>query len=197
MTIIQVRSDKNGGQEHIDGSDNRLNTSSRSDSRGYYNSRDESETYTMVFDDASATANDFVAYLKNTKADGKHLVVDRVEVYTASATGVFKLHTVDSSVPPAGGSAISPTNLNQGGIARTSTSDAQGPSDSSATPMTIASTLDQPGITGTSGAFALGVIKMTDELRLGQNQAIALEYDAGTADSRVFGTIYFFFEAAK
>ena len=36
--------------------------------------------------------------------------------------------------------------------------------------------------------------RFQDQLRLGQNQAIGLRMDNGTAASQIFGVIYFYFE---
>jgi len=36
--------------------------------------------------------------------------------------------------------------------------------------------------------------RFQDQVRIGQDQAVAIRMDAGTADSQVFGVIFFYFE---
>ncbi len=36
--------------------------------------------------------------------------------------------------------------------------------------------------------------RFQDQIRLGQDQAVGIRMDAGTADSQVFGVIFFYFE---
>lgn len=73
---IKIKSDKSGGTEEVEGSDRRLNTSSRSDSRAYYNSRDESQTYSLVWNDASTATGDVIASWQNNDTSGKVLVIN-------------------------------------------------------------------------------------------------------------------------
>ena len=195
MPRIQFINDVNGGFEETHGSDSRLNVSSRSDGRAYYNSRDESEAYVATFDDANATAADYVFYLKNTKTDGKHLVIQHVGLNCEGTYGVFKMVLVDSSVAPSGGTAITPTNNNQAGVAKSATVDCQAPTDSDSTPMTLSAVTDTLDIASTAGAFGHEEFRSADTIRLGQNQAIAIELDAASATSvRTFGAVFFYFE---
>ena len=80
MPRIQFLDRSDGSFGEAKGSDSRLDVSSRSDGRGYYNSRDNSESYSLLFDDANASANDFVVYLRNDKTDGKHIVIRSASV---------------------------------------------------------------------------------------------------------------------
>ena len=192
---FEYTSDVTKGTEKVQGSDGRLNVSSRSDGREYYNSRDESESYTMVFDDAGATAGDYVAYLKNTKADGKHIVISFIGVNCIVAGSIFKLHTVASSVSPGAGTTVTPVNLNQGGIAKSATVDAQAPTNSNSTPMTLSATVDLIDILGVPTAYGHEEFKLNSQLRLGQDQAIAIELEAAAATNvRTWGVIIFYFE---
>jgi len=168
MVKIDYLSDVSEAQEQAHGSDSRLNVSSRADSRAYYNSRDESECYTMVFDDASADVGDYVAYLKNTKTDGKHLVIRSIGVNCIAAGSLFKIQTVASSVAPGAGTAVTPVNLNQGGVAKSATVDAQAPTNSNSTPMTISATVDTIDALGVPSAYGHG------EFRLGAQLIVAV-----------------------
>ena len=49
MSRIEFKNDKTRATEETEGSDGRLNVSARSDERGYYNSRDEGQCYTMTY----------------------------------------------------------------------------------------------------------------------------------------------------
>lgn len=180
------------------GSDKRVNVSSRSDGRGYYNSRDESQSFSMVFDDAGATAGDYVAYLKNTKTDGLQLVVRSIGVNCIAAGSIFKLHTVADTVSPGAGTSVTPVNLNQAGQAKTATVDAQAPTDSNSTPMTISATVDEVDEVGVPTTYGHGEFRLNDQLRLGQDQAIAIELEAAaTTNVRTWGVIFFYFEKGK
>ena len=90
---ISFANDITNAQEVAQGSDGRLNVSSRSDSRGYYNSRDESEAYSLVWADASTATADYVLYWKNTNANGKHLVISAVGM-NAQYRADFQLEVV-------------------------------------------------------------------------------------------------------
>ena len=195
MPRIQYVGDDGTGFDEVQGSDRRFNVSSRSDGRAYYNSRDRSEAYVATFDDAKATAADYVFYLKNTKTDGKHLVIQHVGLNCESVSAVFKMVLVDSSVAPSGGTTITPTNNNQAGVAKSATVDCQGPTDSDSTPMTLSAVTDTLDIASTTGAFGHEEFRSADTIRLGQNQAIAIELDAASATSvRTFGACFFYFE---
>jgi hypothetical protein len=193
MPKTQYSSDKTNALEEVQGSDGRLNVSSRSDGRGYYNSRDESECFSLVFDDANATAADYVVYLRNDKTDGKHLIIQYIDIGCESTTSVLKLATVTGTA--GGGTAVTPANLNQGGVAKTATVTALATADSGSTPMSGLTEDKLIDIVGISGAYGHEEFKLFDQLRLGQGQAIAIELDAAAAaDVRVFGTIFFYFE---
>ena len=174
------------------GSDGRVNVSSRSDGRGYYNSRDESESYVMVFDDANAASSttDFVAYLKNDKTNGKHLVIRSASV-NCEVLSKISFHIVTGTAT--GGAAITPTNLNQAGVARSATVTARGPTDSSSSPLAgLTADKEVDHVNCVAGGHE--EFRFLDQLRIGQDQAIGVRMDAGTDDSQVFGVIFFYFE---
>lgn len=193
MAELSYDNDSTGNLQKVKGSDGRLNTSSRSDGRGYYNSRDESQSYVLTFDDANATALDFVVYLKNDKTDGQHLVVRSASVNCEVLTKVsFQLVTGTAG----GGATATPTNLNFAGKARSATATALTTADSGSTPMSgLAADTEIDHVNCLAGGHE--EFRFQDQLRLGQNQAIALRMDAGTADSQIFGVIYFYFETGK
>jgi len=179
---IQFTNDVTGALEKAKGSDGRINASSRADRRSYYNSRDVKQTYSMVFNDDDVAAGDFVVYLQNTSAT-LTLVVESIKV-AAENTGVFIIHFVTGTA--SGGSALTPTNLN-----RTS-------------PNAAAVTARGNGAVGSlTSASQIAIMRvgaaehddedLGDRVRLGQNDAIAVEIDE-SAGGDVEGTIYMFFE---
>ncbi len=190
MPRIQFLDRFDGSFGEAKGSNNRVDVSSRSDGRGYYNSRDQSESYTLVFDDANASVNDFVVYLKNDKSDGKHMVLRSASV-NGEVTSKFSIMTVTGTA--GGGTIATPVNLNFAGLSRSATATALITTDSSSTPMS--------GLTSDKEIDHVQVIaggheefRFKDQVRLGQDQAISIRMDAGTADSQVFGVIFFYFE---
>jgi len=191
MPRIQYISDITGGFEEAHGSDSRLNVSSRADGRGYYNSRDESESYSLTFDDDNATVNDYVVYLKNTKTDGKHLVIRSASV-NGEVNSSFEFLKV-TGTPGGGAVAATPTNLNFAGVAKSATADSFTVADSGASPISGLVAGDEfdhvQVIAGGHEEF-----RFQDQLRVGQNQAVAIRMKKGTADSYCFGVIFFYFE---
>lgn len=194
MSYVDYLSDgaSKGSHQLAHGSDGRLNVTSRVDERIYYISRDNSEAFTMVFDDANATAADYVAYLKNTNAVGKHMVIHSIGVNCEAASSSFKLSVVTGT--QSGGAAVTPTCLNRA-APKAAAATAAAPADSNSTPMTSlveAFVLDHVGITG---AYGHAEFRIQDSIRLAQDEAIAIELEsAAAADVRCFGVVFFYFE---
>lgn len=193
MSFIQYKNDINGAFEEAHGSDGRLNVSSRADGRGYYNSRDESESYSLVFNDAAATGAstlDHIVHLQNKKTDGKHLVIRSASVNADKATK-FSMHTVTGTAT-AGNTAATPFNLNQAGVVRAATVTANTAADSSANEMTgFTEVLEIDHVNVVAGGHE--EFRFQDQLRLGQDQAIVIRLDTATTVA-AFGVIYFYFE---
>ena len=182
---IQYTSDATGSIQKTMGSDGRLNVSSRADSRSYYNSRDEQQAYSISYNMDVAAAGEYIVYLQNNSTTGKILVVDAIGINSDSEAR-FKLWYVTGTA--SGGNTLTPTNLNKS-------------SSNAATATVREGGTEATGIAGltTSGLvdflFCNGheEFRLGDRLRLGQNDAIAIEMDEGTAvDS--FGVIFGFFE---
>jgi len=183
---LQYTSDKNKGIERARGSDHRLNVSSRQDSRSYYNSRDESQTFSLTWDDPSSEAGDYIAYWKNTDTTGKVLVIGTVELNCFSNAGHFVICRVSGTA--ASGTTATPFCNNQ-----------SSPKTAQATAMESAGT----AITGLScvGKFDTVLvssdgheeINLKDRVRIGQDQAIAIQFQSGTT-SRTTGTIHGYYE---
>lgn len=181
---IAFKSDKTGGQEEAEGSDNRFNVSSRQDSRSYYNSRDNSLAFSLTWDDASSEAGNFIVYWKNTDTTGKVLVVDSVGLNSANASS-FKLHVVTGT---AVGAAIVPFCLNQSSI-KTAQATAVEADGTAITGITSSGEVDHAGVS----AGGHEEFRLDDRLRVGQDQAIAVEYVQGTT-GRTWGVIFGYYE---
>ena len=185
MSRIQYLNDVTGSLQEAHGSDSRLNVSSRADGRAYYNSRDQGQCFTLVFDHQSAAAGEFSAYWQNTSAD-KELVISSVGLNSVEASRI-KLHFVTGTA--AGGSSGSPVNMNKvaskqaGSVARI------GASGDAITGLTSAGLIDFAAVTATGHEE----FRLSDRIRLGQNDAIALEYDEGTTGD-FYGVIFGYFE---
>jgi len=186
MSWIDYNNDITGAHETAKGSDGRLNVSARSDSRDYYNSRDKGQCYALTFAHTGAAAGEYSVYLKNTSTD-KTLVISTLEVNAVENAQIKLWEVTGTATGPA---EVTPKNLNL-----TSSNDA-----------TVQAMYDDgTAISGLSTegtniehifvpANGHGNVDMKDRLRLGQNDAIALEYDAGTTGLFV-GTIFFYLEA--
>lgn len=186
MTRLQYINDNNGAFQETHGSDGRLNTSSRSDSRGYYNSRDDGQSYSVPFDDTDAADGDFVVYWQNTNTSGKHLVIEAIGVNVSSAA-ILKVHSVTGT---ASGTELTPSNLNLTSP-NAATSKALG--SNAVSGLTIATTIDCVNVQD----YGHEEFRLSERLRLGQNDAIAIEYDRGQIDNPqnvINGVIFGYFE---
>jgi len=184
MSQITYPDNRTGSIQIVHGSDGRFDTSSRSDSRRYYNSRDLEQTYTVPFQDPDCDLGEFVVYLQNTSSD-LILVVSSIGI-NSTISGTFILHEMDSATA-AGAAVITPQNLNLHS-SNSAAANARGGAGG-VTTVATAGIIDVLQVaTGGHEEFRLG-----DTLRLGQNQSIAVEYDRG-ASSIVEGVIFFFFE---
>tara|TARA_R110002126_G_scaffold285219_3_gene435392 strand:- start:166 stop:738 length:573 start_codon:yes stop_codon:yes gene_type:complete len=188
---IEYINDENGSFQEAHGSDGRLNVSSRSDERMYYNSRDKSQTYSLVFDDASCTSGDFNVALCNDSTDGKHMVLHSIGV-NADAAVTMKLHLVTGT---AGGGAVAtlPLNLNRAGTSNAASATASTVVNSDSSPI---SGLTSAGVFDHAFLQAGGheEFRIQDSIRLGQGQTVAIEADTATAGTRVAGVIFFYYE---
>ncbi len=192
MSFISFLNDKLGFHETVHGSDGRFNVSARTDERIYYVSRDKSQAYTMVFDDASATAGDFVAYLKNTDTTGKQLVIHSIGINSEAATSIFELIVVTGT--QSGGATVTPTCLNRA-APKSAAASAAAPVNSNSTPMTGFTEVADLDHAGIGVSFGHEEFRIQDSIRLGQDVAVVIKLDAAAAvDKRAWGVIFFYFE---
>lgn len=178
---LEFKDKKTGNKSEAEGSDGRLDVSSRTDGRPYFVSRDDSLDFLAPFEDASAAAGDYCAYIKNDDITGKDLVVNRITLGSANAAE-FKVWVVTGTASGTSETASS-TNRNPSGSANaTVISDA-------VSGLTASSELVHDACV----AGGRCVIEFGDTVRLGKDQALAVEYDTGTT-GKCWGTIFFFFE---
>lgn len=182
---IEYTSDRTGSNEQMKGSDNRANVSSRQNSRGAYSSRNNSLAFSLVWDDASSAAGDFILYLKNTDTTGKTMVLSTVGLNSEQAAS-FKLHKVTGTA--AAGATVAPFCENQvtPQVAQALAMEAAG---TPITGLTSDGVFDHVG----SGVDGHGEMLMDDRVRVGQDQAIALEYEQGTT-GRTWGRFSVYWE---
>jgi hypothetical protein len=183
---INIENDVTGAQETMKGSDSRANVSSRSDERIYYNSRDVEQTYCFPFIFNTAASTEYAAYLKNTSTT-KELVIRALEIDGEVATR-FQLDEVTGT---ASGTAVTPKNMNLD-----SGNDAACTAVEGLNAGTGITGLTADGVAlGTKWVVATGsgIIDTHDAIRLGQNDAVALQV-LETAGGDVSGNFIFYFE---
>jgi len=188
MARIEYRNDVTRATEEMEGSDGRANVSSRVDGRAYYIARDQGQNYNMVFEHSAAADGQYSAYLQNTSTD-KTLVVTHIGL---NATNIARIKLWEVTGTATDGVSVVPKNTNL-----VSSNDAA-----------AATALHDGGGTTIGGLSVSGAaiddvqlsangheeFRLNDTLRLGQNDAIAIEMDTGTSTPLVFGLIAFFYE---
>ncbi len=185
---ISFANDVTNAIERARGSDGRMNVSARTDSRAYYNSRDEQSMYTVEWEDDTSATGDFVLYWKNTATDGRHLVIVKIECWSDNIAH-WILHQGDN-VAATGGKSVTPKNLN---LANSQTAPATA---RTADTSTIAG-VGASSLIAHSGAPLQGpaIFQFGDTLRLGQEQNILLEMQLATGSPDLtYGTAYGYYE---
>lgn len=165
---IEVSSDKTGGTEVIQGSDRRFNVSSRQDSRIYYNSRDDSLSFTLNWDDASTATGDYVLIWINDHVS-KTLVVEGIEIGSQYGSD-WQLQSISSPVA-GGGTVATPGCLNR---VKTSVAQATARTAVSAT-VTIGGSIDIILSHKSVGAREGDDWDLHDSVRIGPGGAVALQ----------------------
>jgi len=185
MARIEYKNDKTRAIEEQEGSDGRANVSSRSDNRAYYNSRDAKQAYSVPYNHQSAAAGEFSLYIENTSST-KELVITSAGI-NAVEDGRIKLWFVEGIA--AGGAALTPTNLNKGSSNDADAIIREGAAGDAITGLTTLGLIDF------AAAPAMGhdEFRLHDTVRLGQNDAIAIEYDEGTTGD-FYGVAFMYFE---
>ncbi len=185
MARIEVKNRKTGALEEIEGTDRRFDTSSRSDTRGYYNSRDDGQSYSATWFHSASADGQYSFFLKNNSST-LTLVVSSVGI-NAFLTARFKLWFATGGT---NGVAVTPVNLNK---ASPHAADATFLNDAGTTVDTVTvagSAIDDLSVVATGHEE----MRLGDRVRLGQNDGIALEMDTGDTTPLVHGVVFFYFE---
>lgn len=178
MTQIKYQDDVTFALAMTRGSDGRLNVSSRSDERIYYNSRDEGQTYVWTSTDGAAAAGEYIIYIKNTSAS-KNLIIKEV-ILSPGVDMTFKIALVTGTPSSTG---ITGYNLNRNS-ANVAAATAHG--DAAVDNLTPTQVIRIEQVL----ALTTADIEFHDALQLGQNDAIAIEGDVnagGVLHAQIIG----------
>jgi len=148
----------------------RLDVSSRSASREYYESRDEGSVYSVISVDATAVANEESIYLQNTSTT-KDMIIDQIIIST-DTNSLWRIKFVTGTAT--GSSLLTAINLNKGS---SNSANAVARGDGAVGGLTDDGDIMLLRI----GADGHDEINFSEALRLGQNDAIALECETSAA----------------
>ncbi len=184
MTELTYQNDVSGNLQRAQGSDGRLNVSSRVDGRSYYISRDRGQAFSVTFEDTGVAVGDEIFHLKNDSVD-KTLVLDSIGIGSTVSTS-FKLLFENST--DLTGTALVPVNLNRS-------------SSNLAVVTCIGGTAALGGTSVPDGVIDLLMVgtlgheefHLNDRVRLGQGDSITIQSHRG-GTSVVDGVVYFYFE---
>jgi len=167
-----VRIDDGGGKNGFATVSNnqRLDVSARSASREYYESRDQGQVYSVISVDATAVANEETIYLQNTSTV-KDMIIEDVIIST-DTDSLWRVKFVTGTA--AGSSALTPVNLNK---ASSNAADAVARGNGAITGLTD----DGDILLARVGANSHDELTFREALRLGQNDAIAVECETNAA----------------
>ena len=167
---LVYENDITGSLQKVKGSDGRQNTSSRTDGRPFYVSRDRGQTYILHIKDADAATGDLIAYLRNDSKD-KKVYITKMEL---SSPVACKFIVSYGDATTATGTSVTPINMN-----KTSSNDAD------------VTALGNAAVGGVSAATDFGSVRIPasqtitkdygDTLILGQNDNIVIESDLVTS----------------
>ena len=157
------------GDASVSGSQ-RLNVSAKTRDRLFYVSRDDEQAFNAIMPTFSAAAGNYVFYIKNTSSS-KNMFLHALEYHSVEAVH-WKVWQVTGTA--AGGSVITPSNLNLGS-GRTAEASCMG-GGATITGLTLGNQI------GTHRTQALGEAGMDfgEGLILAPNTAIMVEYNTGT-----------------
>ena len=190
MAWLDFFNDITRAHERVEGSDGRLNVSSRVDDRAYYVSRDNSLAFSLIWKDAVSSALDYLLYWKNTDSNGRALVIGAIGV-NAQYDAAFELYTVTGAIT--GGVEATPVCLNRTKpLAAAAT--ARKAADSGSSPVigfTEVAEIDH--VFCKAGAHE--EFRVRDQLRIEQDGAIVIKLNTIATDPGITsGIIFGFYE---
>ena len=161
----------------------RGNVSAKTAPRIMYASRDDGLGYAVIYDGITASAGDYIAYLKNTSSTRNMFISD----LTASGVENIKWKLWVATGTAASGAEVTPSGLN---LSKNIPAEAEAMSgDTTITGLTLGDQL----ATGRSGANGGAEQVFHNALILGPGDAIVLEYNTGTT-GLCEATMHFHFE---
>ena len=160
----------------------RGNVSAKSRKRMFYISRDDQLAFNAVMPTYSATAGDYVYYIKNTSST-RNLFIQSLEFHSVEAVH-WKIWKVTGTA--ASGTAITPGNLNLGS-GKTAEATVMG----GGATITGLTTDRQIGTHRTEATGEAGM-DFGEALILPPNSAIAVEYDTGTTGLCEIDCLFFY-----
>lgn len=182
-----IEDGKGSGRKASVSDKQRLNVSSKTRKRMFYISRDDQLAFNGVMPSYSATAGDYVYYIKNTSST-RNMFIQSLEFHSIQAVH-WKVWKVTGTA--AGGTAITAGNMNLGSG-----------KEAEATIMGGGATIT--GLTterqiGTHRTVATGETSMDfgEALILPPNSAIAVEYDTGTTGLCEIDCLFFYEDLDK
>ena len=163
---------------------NRLDVSARTASREYYESRDEGNVYSISMTDPGGQTTEDLIWLKNTSTT-QDIVIDDIFIGSLAVSEWVLKFVTDPT--PATGTAITPTNLNAASSKSASVSARGGAAG-------VANLTDGATICILrTGVGVTSDFKFGEALRLGQDDAIAIELTTTAADGEI--TVFFHFDS--
>lgn len=187
MARIEYKNDTTRALEEAEGSAGRMNVDSRSGGIPYHNSKHQGQTYAMTFEHLAGASGEYSCYIKNTSTT-KTLVVESVGLNSTALTRL-KLEVVTGTAAGAGDIIPRNTNLESAndavGIFKEDTGGA----------ITGITDFGRPLDYVQCSAGGHEEMRLHERLRLGQNDAIAIELDNTATTSDVFGVVFFHYES--
>lgn len=185
MARIEYKNDVTRALEEAEGSDGRMNVDARSGGITYHNSKHLGQTYAMTFEHLTAANGEYSFYMKNDSTD-MTLVVSDIGVNSVVVSRL-KLWSVTGTATGAGD--IIPRNMNLVSSLTATGSFKQDTGGAIGGITTSGIAIDD--VQCSAGGHE--ELRLSDRLRLGQGDAIALEVDT-TAGGNVFGVVFFYYE---
>lgn len=169
--MVKIDDGKGGGKQMSVSSTQRGNVSAKTANRIFYSSRDDGLAFAAIYDDVAAAAGEYVAYLKNSSST-KNLFIKDVS-FGGVESIKWRIWVVSGTA--AAGEEVTPTELN---LSKSIPAEALAMAGNTA--ITGLTNIEQIG-THRTAAMQDGLAMRHSSTILGPNDAIAVEYETGTA----------------
>ena len=186
MARIEYKNDITRALEESEGSDGRLNVDARSGGLPYHISKHKGQAYSMTFEHLAGATGEISFYMQNTSTSNT-LVIEGIGINSVALCR-FKLDVVTGTAVGAGDVIPRNTNL-------ASANDAVGVFKEDTGGAITGLTIDGRPIDYVQcSAGGHEEMRLNERVRLGQNDAVALELDNTATSSDVFGVVFFHYE---